>query len=101
MDEQQTVAAFVAAHDLETPPEFRLLDLVSEVGELAKDANTSTGYGDRPGELNLASDEIGDVLFATLALADSLEVDAGDALEEALEKYERRMDARETPGSGE
>ena len=100
-DQQAAVAAFVAEYDLETPPEFRLLDLVSEVGELAKDANTSTGYGTEPEELALASDEIGDVLFATLALADSLEVDAEAALEEALEKYERRMDANETPGSGE
>lgn len=101
MDEQQTVAAFVDEYGLETPPEFRLLDLVSEVGELGKDANTSTAYGDLPAELTLESDEIGDVLFALLALADSLEVDAGEALEEALEKYEQRLDARETPGSGE
>ncbi|SDL01804.1 MazG-like family protein [Natronorubrum texcoconense] len=100
-DQQAAVAAFVDEYDLETPPEFRLLDLVSEVGELAKDANTSTEYGTEPEELTLETDEIGDVLFATLALADSLEVDAEAALEEALEKYERRMDATETPGSGE
>ncbi|WP_440772520.1 MazG nucleotide pyrophosphohydrolase domain-containing protein [Natronorubrum sp. DTA28] len=100
-DQQAAVAAFVDEYDLETPPEFRLLDLVSEVGELAKDANTSTEYGVEPEELTLETDEIGDVLFATLALANSLEVDASEALEEALEKYERRMDANETPGSGE
>ncbi|ELY54456.1 MazG-like family protein [Natronolimnohabitans innermongolicus] len=100
-DHQEAVAAFVERHDLETPPEFRLLDLVSEVGELGKDANTSTGYGDAPGDLELESDEIGDVLFATLALADALEIDAEAALEEALEKYERRLDGGETPGSGE
>ncbi|ELY44643.1 MazG nucleotide pyrophosphohydrolase domain-containing protein [Natronorubrum tibetense] len=100
-DQQAAVADFVETYDLETPPEFRLLDLVSEVGELAKDANTSTEYGTEPEELALASDEIGDVLFATLALADSLDIDAEAALEEALEKYERRMDADETPGSAE
>ena len=100
MDEQRTVAEFVDAHDLETPPEYRLLDLVSEIGELAKDANTSTGYGEAPEDLEIASDEIGDALFALLALADSLEVDAGDALEEAMAKYERRLGGRETPGSG-
>jgi hypothetical protein len=32
MDEQETVARFVATHGLEAPPEYRLLDLVSEVG---------------------------------------------------------------------
>lgn len=49
-DRQRQVAAFVAEHDLETPPAYRLLDLVSAVGELAKDANESTGYGADSGE---------------------------------------------------
>ncbi|MBZ6495282.1 MazG-like family protein [Natrinema longum] len=101
MTDQQTVAEFVDTHDLETPPAYRLLDLVSEVGELAKDANTSTGYGDAPADLEIASDELGDALFALLALADSLETDATAALAESLEKYETRMNDAETPGSGE
>lgn len=46
MDEQEQVAEFVAIHDLDAPPAYRLLDLASEVGELAKDAAESTGYGD-------------------------------------------------------
>ena len=100
-DAQETVAAFVDAYDLETPPEYRLLDLVSEVGELAKDANTATDYGESPAELELSDDEVGDALFALLALADSLDIDAEDALEEAMAKYERRLDDRATPGSGE
>ncbi|WP_226483081.1 MazG-like family protein [Natrinema amylolyticum] len=101
MDEQRSVADFVDEHDLETPPEFRLLDLVSEVGELGKDANTSTDYGESPADLEIATDELGDALFALLALADALESDASAALEEAVEKYERRLDGDATPGSGE
>ncbi|WP_306054257.1 MazG nucleotide pyrophosphohydrolase domain-containing protein [Natronococcus wangiae] len=102
MDEtQRRVAEFVEAHDLETPPEYGLLDLVSEVGELAKDANETTDYGASPDELSIESDELGDALFALLAVADALEIDADAALEEALEKYERRLDERGAPGSGE
>ncbi|RKD94015.1 MazG-like family protein [Halopiger aswanensis] len=100
-DHQQRVAEFVERYDLETPPEYRLLDLVSEVGELAKDANESTGYGSDPDDLEINSDEIGDALFALLALADSLEIDAGAALEEALAKYEDRLSESESPSSGE
>lgn len=100
-DPQRQVAAFVDEHDLETPPAFRLLDLVSEVGELAKDANESTEYGDSPGELALSKDELGDALFALLALAEEADVDADEALEEAVEKYERRVAETGTPGSGE
>ncbi|AFZ72581.1 MazG nucleotide pyrophosphohydrolase domain-containing protein [Natronobacterium gregoryi] len=100
-DAQRQVAAFVEEYGLETPPAFRLLDLVSEVGELAKDANVSTDYGDDPAALELSSDEVGDALFALLALADDLEIDADAALEEALEKYEQRMDGgSDAPGSG-
>ncbi|WP_049929182.1 MazG nucleotide pyrophosphohydrolase domain-containing protein [Halopiger goleimassiliensis] len=98
-DAQQRVADFVARHDLETPPAYRVLDLASEVGELAKDANESTDYGTTPEDIAINADEIGDVLFAVLALADALEIDAADALEESLEKYEQRLENGGTPGS--
>lgn len=99
MDQQDRVSDFLDAHDLHAPPTYRLLDLVSELGELAKDANTSTGYGAEPAELAVSEDELGDALFALLALCDELGVDAGRALETALRKYERRLDDG-TPGSG-
>ncbi|WP_254521516.1 MazG-like family protein [Natrinema caseinilyticum] len=95
MDEQRDVAEFIEANDLETPPAFRLLDLVSEVGELAEEANTSTEYGSSPADL-----ELGDALFALLAVCEALEIDASDALADALEKYENRMEDSSTPGSG-
>jgi NTP pyrophosphatase (non-canonical NTP hydrolase) len=99
MDEQEAVAAFVAEHDLEAPPAYRLLDLVSEVGELAKEAAESTDYGGEPAGLAVAEDELGDALFALLALAESLDADAGAALAVALEKYERRLSETGDPGS--
>jgi NTP pyrophosphatase (non-canonical NTP hydrolase) len=101
MDEQRAVAAFVDDHDLETPPAFRLLDLVSELGEVAKDAVESTDYGANPDDVAVSSDEIGDAVFALLALAEALDVDAGDALAESMEKYERRLADGETPSSGD
>ncbi|WP_265109218.1 MazG nucleotide pyrophosphohydrolase domain-containing protein [Halosolutus halophilus] len=101
MDEKQRqVADFVEAHGLETPPAYRLLDLVSEVGELAKDANESTGYGTTPETVAIESDEIGDALFALLAVAESLDIDAEEALETAIAKYDARMDEGGSPGSG-
>ena len=42
---QQVVAEFVSAHHLEAPPEIRVLDLVSEVGEVAKEALKGSAYG--------------------------------------------------------
>lgn len=99
MDEQSRVAEFVEEHGLQAPPAYRLLDLVSEVGELGKAAAESTDYGDRPGAIDVPEDEVGDALFALLALAESLDVDAGEALETALSKYGHRIEEGGDPGS--
>lgn len=98
MDEQREVAEFVARHDLAIDPAYRALDLVAEVGEVATDIVESTRYGVTD-DATIASDELGDVLFALLALANGVDVDAGSALEEALEKYEARLDESGHPGS--
>lgn len=100
MDAQERVAAFVRDHDLEAPPAYRLLDLVSEVGEVAKDAAESTGYGESPADIEIHEDELGDVLFAVLALAERLDIDAEMALDAALEKYDTRLDEHGSAGSG-
>ena len=100
-EDQRRVAAFLDEADLHAPPAYRLLDLTAEVGEVAADAASSSGDGTDPEALSVARDEIGDVLFATLALAEELDVDAEAALAESLAKYEARLDADGTAGSGE
>lgn len=100
MDEQQKVARFIQEHEMESPATYRLIDLVSELGEVAKDAAESTDYGNTPADLDIKSDEIGDVLFSLLALADSVDIDASDALDEALAKYDERIATSDTAASG-
>lgn len=99
MQTPDCVATFIAEHDLAAPPAYRLLDLVSEVGEVANDAVKTTAYGRDPTDLDIAADEIGDVLFATYALADALDIDADAALTTSLEKYRTRIEATNHPGS--
>ncbi|SMO36611.1 MazG-like family protein [Halorubrum cibi] len=101
MEEQERVSAFVEEHGLETDLAYRVLDLESEVGEVAKEVTTSTDYGSSPEAAEVATDEIGDCLFALLALAEAADVDAGEALEVALAKYEDRIEATGGAGSGE
>lgn len=100
MDAQDRVAAFVDEQDIDAPPAYRLLDVASELGELAKEVNGSTGYGSDPESLDVAADELGDAVFALLAFADAVGVDAGTALETAIGKYERRLEERGSAGSG-
>ena len=99
MDEQIRVADFLDDNDLRTPPANRVLDLVSEVGELAKNVNESTDYGASDGA-DVDRDELGDALFCLLALADELDYDAGVALDEALAKYADRIEETGGAGSG-
>lgn len=98
---QVRVAAFVEQQNMETDPAYRLLDLISEIGELAKDANESTEYGANPDDLSVNVDEIGDALFALLALANGCGIDAEDALDTALEKYQGRIEQSGSPGSNQ
>jgi NTP pyrophosphatase (non-canonical NTP hydrolase) len=99
MQAQDRVARFCDEHDLEGDPEYRILDLAAEVGEVAGDAAKSSGYGADPDGLAVSEGELGDALFSLLAVAESLDIDAEAALETSLAKYERRLDATGDAGS--
>lgn len=101
MDCQERVAAFVDDHDIDAPAAYRLLDTVSELGEVAKEVCTSTDYGSDPASVDVSEDELGDALFALLALCAELDVDADAALETSLAKYDERLAESGTAGSGE
>lgn len=101
MDAQARVAAFVDEHDMDADRAYRILDLAAEVGEIAADAAKSSEYGAAPEELAVSEDELGDALFALLATADALDIDAEAALDESLAKYERRIGDSGDAGSGD
>ena|SRR5689334_5045571 len=91
---QQRVDSFVRAYDLQAPPEHRVLDLASEVGELAKEALRSAHYGSRPfTPTNAWRDEMGDVLFALICLANTSDVNLESVLLEAIYRLETRKKA--------
>ena len=99
MQEQRQVARFIEANDIDADPAYRVLDLAAEVGEVAADAAESAEYGAAPDELEVDEDELGDALFSLLATAEALDVDASEALDTALAKYERRIEDSGDPGS--
>lgn len=100
MKEQEKVAEFIDEQDLEGTTAFQILDLAAEIGEIAADAAKSANYGTEPENLDVKEDEIGDALFSLFAVAESLDIDAGEALEAALEKYRRRIEETGDAGSG-
>ncbi|MDR7522106.1 MAG: MazG nucleotide pyrophosphohydrolase domain-containing protein [Armatimonadota bacterium] len=98
---QRVVARFVEAHRLERSLQVRLLDIASEVGELAREGLTGTRYGRDPFHPSAAwASEVGDALFALICLANASGVDLQASLEGAMAKYRRRLAERGSPGSG-
>lgn len=89
---QQKVAAFAKAYGLGTDPQARMLDLASEVGELAKEVLKATGYGSRPLlQTPALEEELGDCVFSLLCVSEALGLDGENALNLALEKYKARF----------
>ena len=64
MDAQDRVRSFQDEHDVVGEPEYQLLDLASEVGELAADACAATDYGTGDGDV-VTTDVTGDLDAST------------------------------------
>lgn len=100
-DAQRAVAEVVARQGLEVPVQTRLLDLVSEVGELTRAVLKRSRYGGEPFRPSPEwTTELGDVLFALVCVANSSGIDLGAALDEAMEMYARRLTETGRPDSG-
>ena len=97
---QYRVARFVAQHDLEAGVEIRLLDLLSELGEVAKEVLKGNEYG-ASGLVQTQAweEELSDVFFALICLANTTGVDLDRGLQKVLQKYALRVQAKGSPGS--
>lgn len=99
---QRKVSEFVRENNLDARFEARYLDLISEIGELAKEHLKNTNYGKNAGTVTESLMlEFGDVMFSFICLANSTGIDLEHALKNALNKYKDRIDKSGTAGSGE
>lgn len=100
IDWQRDVERFMLRHGLAYDAATHMLDLVSEVGELAKLVLQAGDYGRQALSQDVDfSAELGDALYSLLAVSSVLDVDARAALKGALEKYEGRIQEGGGPGS--
>ncbi|MBW2978329.1 MazG-like family protein [Candidatus Woesearchaeota archaeon] len=89
---QKRIKEFVEANNLKAKPEFRMLDIVSETGEVAKEILKMTDYGRKEEEYNdKIEGEVGDLLFSLMCLANNYGIDVEKATSSVLEKYEKRL----------
>ncbi|MGI6256045.1 MAG: MazG nucleotide pyrophosphohydrolase domain-containing protein [Acutalibacter sp.] len=89
---QKKTAKVITQYALEKDPQVRMLDLSSEVGELAKEILKSTEYGTHSLKVTASlEEELGDCLFSLLCLSEALGLDGESALDKVLEKYRCRF----------
>ncbi len=99
-DIQEKVKKFCKEKNLESTLEIRMLNLVSEVGELSKEVIKGTNYGKKDFKITENTEsEIGDVFFVLITLANDLNIDLEKALEKVLEKYQKRFEVKKEIGS--
>lgn len=101
---QAQAAEFSQKHNLHRSAGVYALDLLSELGELAKELLLATSYGERPfpahpQNQSAISSECGDILYSLCQLANTLQVDLDDAFAQTLAKYEARWNRHQSPGS--
>lgn len=89
---QQRVKEFCEKNNLESSPEYRVLDTMSELGEVAKEILKMSNYGRKPIKYkDEIKYELGDLMYSLITIANSFDIDLEDALKIALEKYEKRL----------
>ena len=104
---QEQAAEFAQKHNLSHNVSVYMLDLVSEVGEVAKEILKATNYGANAAPLtpdkipNTFAGELGDVLYSLCSLATSAGINLDEAFTQTIQKYEKRQQASGTIGSNQ
>lgn len=99
-DIQYVVKNFSKNKNINSNVTVRVIDLVSEVGELSKEVLKGTNYGFN--EFCKTEDwhnEIGDVLFSLICIANETNTDLEKCLNHVLHKYENRFSNNGNIGS--
>ena len=79
----------------------RLLDVTSELGELAKEYLNGSNYGASNFIMNDDFKmEFGDVMYSLLSLACEANIDAEECLDKVIKKYQDRINKKKSMGSG-
>ena len=98
---QARATRFAVDHNLTHSASVYALDMVSELGEVAKELLLATDYGRQEAQFgDRLAGELGDVLYSLCLLATAVDVDLDAALTAALEKYTQRFQEKGHSGSG-
>ena len=93
---QKRIDTWISTHGGYWPPLSMLTAIVEEIGELAREINYLEGI--KPKKVGESATEIGeelaDVIFAIICVANHYEIDLSNELNRAIEKYTKRDSKR-------
>ena len=85
------------------PPLSMLASIIEEFGELAREINSLEGYKTKKSTETKGSvdEELGDLIFSVICLANYYKIDLEDVFKKAIDKYTKRDVGRWTPKTRE
>lgn len=83
----------LARHDLKTAPEWSLLDIGVQLGELTRALLKETQFGRENTTLSpeIAHEKIGDLMFAIAYFAHLHNVDIETAMRDSIQRFEAKL----------
>ena len=93
---QKKIDVWIEHHGGYWPPLSMLSAIVEEIGELAKEINHLEGFKPKKSDRKSSNlgEELADVMFAIICLANSYKIDINSELEDVIEKYTIRDSKR-------
>jgi len=89
---QEKVEKFLKESSMQHFPQALMIDLVAEIGEVAKEILENSDYGKTKTESSEdLTNEMGDAFYSLISLANHFEIDLDKALDKALGKYKERL----------
>ncbi len=85
---------FIARHDLETAPQWSLLDIQAQLGELTRALLKQSNFGREEIQLapEIAHEKIGDLMFSIAYFALLHNVDIETAMHDSIKRFERKLE---------
>jgi NTP pyrophosphatase (non-canonical NTP hydrolase) len=93
---QQRVDIWIHEHGGYWPPLSMVCAVMEELGEVAREINSLEGYKPKKSEKkNLKlGEELADLLFSIICLANHHKIDLGEELNKVFDKYSKRDSSR-------
>lgn len=91
-DLQKKIDDFISGHGGYWPPLSMLGAIMEELGELAREINHIEGYKPKKKKKDpsMIGEEIADLIFALICLANTYEINLNEEIEKIFEKYSKR-----------